>query len=161
VFVPVWESGGWYFRDPHLGREDGLYTGGRVVPVPGEQAEQSVIALEVATGSIRWRSQLATPRHAARAGGLLSIGSRLVLGSQDKVLFALDARSGQRVWERNLGASIGAAPIVFRAAGKPRLAVTAGSTLFVFDVGDPEPPVVGSLEPRAGETGGPTVPTLQ
>jgi alcohol dehydrogenase (cytochrome c) len=161
VFVPVWEGGGWFFRDPSLGREDGLYTGGRVVPVPGEQAQQSVIALEVATGNIRWRSQLATPRHAARAGGLLSIGSRLVLGSQDKVLFALDARSGQRVWERNLGASIGTAPIVFRAAGKPRLAVTAGSTVFVFDVDDTGPAVAGSFEYGLDGPGALTVPALR
>jgi len=134
VFVPAWENGSWYFRDPKLGREDGLYTGGRTIPVPGEVAEQSVVALEVASGNIRWRSQLATPRHAARAGGLLSIGSRLVLGSQDKVLFALDAHTGLRVWERNLGASIGTAPIVFRSADRPRLAVIAGSVLFVFDL---------------------------
>jgi outer membrane protein assembly factor BamB len=132
-----------------------------VVPVPGEQAQQSVIALEVATGNIRWRSQLATPRHAARAGGLLSIGSRLVLGSQDKVLFALDARSGQRVWERNLGASIGTAPIVFRAAGKPRLAVTAGSTVFVFDVDDTGPAVAGSFEYGPDGPGALTVPALR
>ncbi len=148
VFVPTWEGGGWFFRDPKLDREDGLYTGGRVVAVPGEQAEHAVTALEVATGKIRWQARLEPPRHAARAGGLLSIGSRLVLGSEDKVLFALDARSGQRVWERNLGASIGTAPIVFRAGGKPRLAVTAGSVLFVFDVDQNEPEVVRLPTPR-------------
>jgi alcohol dehydrogenase (cytochrome c) len=159
VFVPTWESGSWYFRDPSLSREDGLYTGGRTIPVPGEPAEESVVAIDVATGKIRWRSRPVIPDHAARAGGLLSVGSRLVLGSEDEVLMALDASSGERVWERNLGASIGTAPIIFRVGGRPRMAVTAGSVLFVFDVTEVTPATTTASRIRAGDPGPRAVPS--
>jgi len=157
VFVPVWESGGWFFREPDLDREDGLYTGGRVVPVPGEDPERGVVALDVSTGAVRWRSWLAPPEQAARAGGLLSIGDRLVFGSEDAILFALEARTGERVWQRNLGAPIGSAPIVFRVAGEPRLAVTAGSVLFVFDLSGEEQPMAAAKGLRRSSLGPPVL----
>jgi alcohol dehydrogenase (cytochrome c) len=159
VFVPVWEGGGWYFRDPELDRSDGLFAGGRVLPVPGERAEHSIIALEVSTGKIRWRAPLLTLPHGAKSGGLLSIGDRLVLGSEETNLVVLDARTGHRVWQQNLGADIGGAPMTFRVNGKPRLAVTAGSVLFVFDVGRESAPLA---ERRPGsEASEPAAPTAR
>lgn len=141
LFVPVWEGGGWYFRDPELDRSDGLFAGGRVLPVPGERAEHAIVALDVATGSIRWRAPLLTLPHGAKSGGLLSIGDRLVLGSEESSLVVLDARTGQRVWQQNLGADIGGAPVVFRVDGQPHLAVTAGSELFAFDLAQTAAPL--------------------
>ena len=137
LYVPVWDGGGWFFRDPHLDRSDGLFTGGRVLPVPGERAQHLIVALDVATGQARWRAPLFTLPHGAKSGGLLGVGDRLVLGSEESSLVAFDARTGERVWQENLGGDIGGAPMVFRVDGKPRLAVTAGAVLFVFDLGGP------------------------
>lgn len=135
MFVPVWDGGGWYFRDPALDRSDGLFAGGRVLPVPGERVGHFVAALDVASGQIKWQAPLATLPHGAKSAGLLSIGDRLVFGAEENVLVAFDARTGRRIWDQNLGAEVGGAPIVFRVNSRPHLAVTAGSELFVFGLG--------------------------
>lgn len=134
LFVAARQDGSTFFRDPKLERSDGLFTGGRALPVPGEHPEHAILALELSTGQVRWRTPLFTRPKGPMLGGLLTLGDRLVLGSEESNLVAVDASTGRRVWRRNLGGSIVGAPITFRANGTPRLAVVAGSVLFVFEL---------------------------
>lgn len=135
LFVSVRKSGDIFFRDPHLTSENGQYLGGRTQPVPGEERTSSVQAIELVTGKLRW-STTAPENKSPTMGGLLSISDRLVLGAQSNTFFALDAATGRRLWQVGLGAPVQGAPIVFRTAGKVRIALTGGSVLFVFEVGD-------------------------
>ncbi len=136
MFVAIQEGGSIFFRDSTILTEDGQYAGGRTQPIPGENRPLSVVGLDLASGRIRWRTP-AFENRAETTGGLLAIGDRIVLGGQSHTFFALDALSGERVWHANLGAPIRGAPIVFRVDGRLRLAIAAGSVLFVFDIPGP------------------------
>jgi len=136
LYVPTRSMGSIYFRDRELTNENG-FTGGRGLPVPSEQPEHSVVALELRTGAVRWTAPLPNvERSWPWMGGLLGIDDKLVIGGYGTELVALDAVTGGRLWERNLGAAIASSPIVFRLDGDLRLAVIAGSVLFVFDLGE-------------------------
>jgi len=149
LFVPTRDMGSIYFREPRLTDASGQYTGGRAVPVPSDLPDNSVTALDVQTGLVRWRANLSHVRW-SWIGGLLAIGGRLVIGGHGPELFAYDAATGKQVWSRNLGATIASPPIVFRAQGKPRLAAIAGTVLFVFELDGIAP---------GGKTAGPSAPT--
>jgi alcohol dehydrogenase (cytochrome c) len=62
----------------------------------------------------------------ATAGGL-------VFGSTNEgYFFALDAATGEPLWRFNTGAHIRTNPMAFAVAGKQRVAITGGRTLYVF-----------------------------
>lgn len=130
LFVATDEGASIFFRDESLTDEYGQLTGGRAQPVPGQPQRAAVVALDLGTGKVAWRTE--PPEPSRPGGGLLSLGDSLVIGGQGRWLFALDARSGSRVWQLSLGAPIEGAPIAFRSQGHLHLAVTAGSVLFVF-----------------------------
>jgi alcohol dehydrogenase (cytochrome c) len=139
MFVAIREDGSVFFRHPNLYSADGTFLGGRAQPVPGEPPANSVVAIDFASGAVRWKtstsgSGIATMAN-TRMGGLVSIADRLVLGGQGDMFFALDARTGRRLWETHLGASIQGAPMVFRTNRVPRIGLAAGSVLFVFELG--------------------------
>ena len=86
-------------------------------------------ALEAATGKLRWEFKLITPPLA----GLLSTAGGLVFGgAEEGNFFALDAETGKLLWELQLGGAIRANPMSFAIDGKQQVAISAGSSLFVF-----------------------------
>ncbi len=132
VFATIREDGSLFFRDPELTGESGQYLGGRTQPIPGEGRPMSTIAVDVATGRIRWRTP--PPEHRVTAmGGTTAIGDRLVLAGQSTTLFALDARTGERLWQAGLGGPVQGAPVVWRGKLGARIAVTAGTVLYVLE----------------------------
>lgn len=133
MFVSSKDDGSIFFRDRSLVHESAAFLGGRTQPVPGEPHSNAVVAIDAATGAIRWKTT--SPEHQTAAmGGLLSIADRLVIGGQSNTFFALDARTGTRLWQSNLGAPIYGAPVTFRSGSSARVSVTAGAVLFVFEV---------------------------
>ena len=46
-----------------------------------------------------------------------------------------DARTGKELWKRNLGGQIIAGPMSFATASGQKIAIAAGSGLFVFHLG--------------------------
>jgi alcohol dehydrogenase (cytochrome c) len=129
MFVAIKDGGALYFRDARDQR--GLLQLGRAVPLPGEKASQAVVAIDHSSGKVVWRTE-ALDEEYDTVGGLIALGDRLVLGGQSRTFCAFDARTGKVVWSTNLGAPISAAPIAFRTGGEPRIAIAAGSVLFVF-----------------------------
>jgi alcohol dehydrogenase (cytochrome c) len=78
---------------------------------------------------LRWEFKLLTPS----MNGLLSTGGGLVFGgSEEGNFFALDAETGKPLWELQLGAAVRSPPVSFMIDGKQQVAVTAGSSLFIF-----------------------------
>jgi len=72
-----------------------------------------LIAIAPATGDIVW----STTR--ALGGGTLATAGGLVFqGGRDGLLAAYDARDGSRLWQSDVGARIGAAPVTFMADGQ-------------------------------------------
>ena len=80
--------------------------------------------------------------HAIFKSGALTTASDLlftgVLGQGpqgapvDGQFYALDARTGERLWDRTLPGSVQAGPMSYSVADKQYIAVVAGNTLFAF-----------------------------
>jgi alcohol dehydrogenase (cytochrome c) len=101
--------------------------GGR--DAPGEPTKGSFIAIDPATGEIRWRfSMIQHPSGGAMttAGGLVFAGDRF--GN----LIAFHASTGEVLWRFQTGAPIYAPPVSYSFEGKQYIAVASGSGVIAF-----------------------------
>jgi alcohol dehydrogenase (cytochrome c) len=101
---------------------------GRVRFAP-EESWGKVVAIEPLTGNIRWEHKVITPPW----GGVMATGGNLVFGgTQEGVVFALDARTGERLWYFAGNERIYASPISFLANGKQYVSLAVGDVLVTF-----------------------------
>jgi alcohol dehydrogenase (cytochrome c) len=134
IFVPAAENSSVFTKSPpdRVTRgPNGRYEGSGWTQM--EPATNQVLALDAATGRLKWKYKSPgigwTGYH---YGGLLSTEGGLVFGASGGVCFALDADTGREVWRVSLGGNTKSAPISFRVDGHQVIAVTAGRALFVF-----------------------------
>jgi alcohol dehydrogenase (cytochrome c) len=66
------------------------------------------------------------------AGVLSTAGGLVFGGAEEGNFFALDAENGKLLWDLQLGGAIRASAMSFAIDGKQQVAITAGSSLFVF-----------------------------
>lgn len=107
----------------------GQVIGGRMSFVL-DGAEQNTIspsgtlsAVNVDTGKIDWQYKADLPM----VGGVLATAGDLVFtGEMNGHLDAFHARTGQKLWDFNLGVAVGAPPITYRVGGVQYVAVAAG-----------------------------------
>jgi alcohol dehydrogenase (cytochrome c) len=105
------------------------FLGGGEQALSGDDASGAVLALDVTTGRRQWAFPLQSPPWA----GLMATAGGLVFGSTNEgYFFALDAATGEPLWRFNTGAHIRTNPMAFAVAGKQRVAITGGRTLYVF-----------------------------
>lgn len=133
LFLPIRDGGNIDHRDPTLPTDSGLYLGGRALDIPDDEHGVTVAALDLASGSVRWKTQ-ARAQDCQAISGLLSVADSLVLGAQRSTFFGLEAPTGERVWQTILGATVLGAQIVLRYGGSVRVVVAAGAVLFLFAV---------------------------
>jgi len=112
--------------------QNGLYEGsGSSV---GETAVNIVKALNAATGTIKWEHK--SPRESKDSdqsySGILSTDGGVLFSAYAGTVFALDSQTGKELWRAGLGGKTQAPPISFELDGKQVVAVTGGSTLFLF-----------------------------
>jgi len=106
--------------------------GGEARPLPGRPARGTLVALDDATGRVRWRRELPAPL----AGGALATAGGLVLsGCDDGRLYAFDSDSGRTLWRGRIGLAFGSAPLTYRAAGRQYVAVVAGGSSIAEQTG--------------------------
>ena len=134
IFVPAAENSSVFTKSPpdRVTRgPNGRYEGSGWTQM--EPATNQVLALDAATGRLKWKYKSPgigwTGYH---YGGLLSTEGGLVFGASGGVCFALDADTGREVWRVSLGGNTKSAPISFRVDGHQVIAVAAGRALFVF-----------------------------
>ena len=112
-------------------------------------------------GTRTWRKG---PEMNATNRGVAIAGGRVIRGTQDGFLFALDAKTGAPLWVRqvadwSLGEGVGAAPIVVDDIA---YVATAGGDwgirgrMMAFNVGDGSLAWSFDLIPKSGEPGGDT-----
>jgi alcohol dehydrogenase (cytochrome c) len=68
------------------------------------------------------------------AGVLATAGDLVFTANGEGVVFALDASTGEEVWQMRLGGPVGMAPITYLYEGRQQLAVISSSSLFVMDL---------------------------
>lgn len=131
-YVPVWELPNLFFKGeadytPGLPYWGGLVQGASKEP-PGRGA---IRALVPETGELKWEYPMLT---VPWAGVLTTAGDLAFGGTTDGQFFALDARTGEELWFAQLGGMIATNPITYLNQGKQHLAITAGTTLFSFEL---------------------------
>jgi alcohol dehydrogenase (cytochrome c) len=94
-----------------------------------EAAKGSFIAMDPATGKIRWRFPMV--RHPS-GGALATAGNLVFIGDAYGNLVAFDAQSGKVLWRFQTGAPIFAPPVTYRFQGKQYLALASGGALIAF-----------------------------
>jgi glucose dehydrogenase len=109
---------------------------------PGEENVGTIEAISVATGATVWKYE-------QRAGmlSLISTGGGLLFGGDANGRFrAYDQRSGEILWEVNLGAPVNGYPATYAVNGKQYVAVSTGGSGLAFGLGRLAP----ELRPGSG-----------
>lgn len=131
-YVAAREGSSMYYTGEAVYREGARYQGSffRNEDVM-EDWHGAVRALDPVSGKLQWEYKL----FRAPWAGLLSTAGNLVFaGTEEGYFIALDARTGKEIWKRNLGGQIIAAPMSFGTASGQKIAVAAGTGLFVFQL---------------------------
>jgi alcohol dehydrogenase (cytochrome c) len=149
-YVTAWENYGSIYRSEPADYKPGQFFGGGghtvVAPVPGaptvgigrrgpinnwtdEVGNGAVLAIDPATGEIKWRLR---QFDVSDAGILTTATDLLFTGGREGHFTALDARTGTLLWRASLGGQIVMAPITYMVDGKQYVSVIAGHTLVTF-----------------------------
>ena len=65
--------------------------------------------------------------------GLMSTAGDLVFGgTADGFFFALDAETGEPLWNKSLGGRVHAGPMGYAVSGRQYVAIAAGNAIFAF-----------------------------
>ncbi len=97
-----------------------FYTGGG--PSQHERITGSVTAIDVTTGKEVGKAETRYPM----LGGLLATPDLVFAGSPDGEVFALDAKSLDKLWSFHTGSGVNAPPVTFTVDGKQYIAILAG-----------------------------------
>jgi alcohol dehydrogenase (cytochrome c) len=94
-----------------------------------EESWGKVVAIDPLSGNIQWEHKVITPPW----GGVMSTAGGLVFGgTQEGVVFALDARTGERLWYFLGNDRIYATPISYLANGKQYVSLAVGDVLVTW-----------------------------
>ena len=142
-YIPSWmDTYSTYIKRPVEFTEGQRFTGAApVMPVrmvqPGpmlnrrlpEEGYGAVQAFDPKTGEKKWEFKMTD----VTDSGILSTASDLVFsGGREGYFFALDAATGTLLWKTSVGAPVSAGPMSYAIGGRQHVAITAGSSLFVY-----------------------------
>src|SRR5262249_14225218 len=115
-----------YFKNPADFVEGAWYQLSGTEELKGSHSKGSVVAIDAATGDIRWRFPM--PRNPS--GGLLATAGGLAfVGDYAGNLIAFDGRSGKVIWRFQTGSSIHAPAVTYTFEGKQYVAIAAGGAI--------------------------------
>jgi alcohol dehydrogenase (cytochrome c) len=127
-YVAVKESSDIYYIGEADYRPGITFFGGMHRPVDSPENYGAIRALRPSTGEKLWDYRL----YSFTGAGLLSTAGGLVFGAAEGTFFALDAKTGKRLWRFQTGGQIGSNPISYLADGKQHVAIAAGHDIISF-----------------------------
>jgi alcohol dehydrogenase (cytochrome c) len=101
---------------------------------PAERPAGALKALDPFTGEEKWAFKYFS---APNGGALSTAGGVVFAGDSDGNFIALDARTGQDLWHRQLGAAIYSSAVTYQQDGRQFVIIPAGSALFAFAISEP------------------------
>ncbi len=119
----------YYKRDEEYVEGDRYTGGGFQRPLPVENYESAIRAIDPRTGDVRWEYQV-QPR--STAGVLATAGDLVFSGSVDGWFYALDAATGDPLWNVAVGARVHSAPMTYAVDGRQYVTIAAGNVVFTF-----------------------------
>ena len=128
-YVATREIGAEYFKREMDYKEGMLFAGGGEHELPPDDAWGAIRALKPVTGEMQWEFRLHSPPW---AGVLSTAGGLVFSGSDEGNFYALDARTGEPLWDFQTGGGITANPVSFTADGHQCIAISADRVLYVF-----------------------------
>ena len=101
--------------------------------VPGSQPAGSFVAVDPATGGVRWRFEmLRNPS----GGALATAGGLVFIGDSNGNLIGFDGKTGKVLWRFQTGATISAPPVSYTFEGKQYIALASGTAVLAFTLPD-------------------------
>jgi alcohol dehydrogenase (cytochrome c) len=88
-----------------------------------------VYAVDADTGAWKWRLKSNFP---VMSGMTPTAGGLVFFGDMGGNFYALDARSGRRLWGQKIGGAIGGGVITYGVAGRQRIAIASGFTSILW-----------------------------
>lgn len=94
-----------------------------------EESWGKVTAIDPLSGEIKWEHKVISPPW----GGVMATAGNLVFGgTQEGLVFALDARNGERLWYFSANERVYASPISFLVNGKQYVSLAVGDVVLTF-----------------------------
>jgi alcohol dehydrogenase (cytochrome c) len=133
-YVQSMEKCSVYTKSPQGEWESGkAYLGGSQRIPQGQNAEASLKAINLQTGSIEW--QVPEPGPVQGWGGTLTTSTGLVIvGEEGGSLMAVDAANGKALWNFPTNQVWKASPMTYMFDGKQYIAVAAGPNIISFGI---------------------------
>jgi len=141
-YIPVWENySSVFFKAGGEYVEGRRFTGGSPrSAIPNLRSQQintrkdeegfgAVRAFDPQTGEKKWEFKMGD---VTDSGILTTASDVLFTGGREGYFFALDARNGNLLWKSNVGGQVVSGPMSYSVNGKQYVAVSAGSSLFVY-----------------------------
>ena len=123
-----------YFKRDEEYEEGERFTGGGGrYDQPMDAFHSSIRAIDPATAEIQWEFPI-MPR--SSAGITTTAGGLVFTGSADGYFFALNAETGEELWNISLGRRVHSAPITFEAEGKQYVSIASGNVVYTFGLRD-------------------------
>lgn len=107
------------------------YYGGSTKNVPGEPGKKILRAIDIQTGDIAWELPQTGPAD-SWGGTLATAGGLVFFGEDSGALMAVDAQSGEPLWQFQTNARWKASPMTYVFDNRQHIAVAAGSTIISF-----------------------------
>lgn len=139
MYVPVVMRGDVVFKRPNaIKHEPGRSFGGSGYDsmVGKKTFLTAVRAIDPRTGDVRWEHRHPPISQLWRWGGLVSTAGGIIFSGHDTRLFVLDAFSGKKLWDLDVGGRVNSSPITHAVADDQRLVIAAGRSLFSIGLPD-------------------------
>ena len=135
IYVMAYDGGQiFYLDEAEYTSGESFRAGHQERPLPRDQYRSVVRALEALTGKLKWEYEV----YPKSTSGLLATAGDIVFGGGRRGLFfALDAFSGEELWNVRLGGHVHAAPVTYTVEGRQQVSIAAGRAVFTFESGEP------------------------
>ena len=100
----------------------------------GGYSESMLTAIDYKTGKTRWTHKW---EGVARSGVVSTAGNVVFTGGNTNTLVALNATTGDALWQARLNTAISNGPITYTLDGQQYVVVGAGDTLWAFVLNPP------------------------
>ena len=134
-YVQTLESCSIYTQAPDTWRAGRSYYAGSTRQPAGERGQKFLRAIQIESGAIAWELPQTGPAN-SWGGVLASAGGLVFFGEDSGALMAVDATTGEPLWQFQTNATWKASPMTYVFDGRQHIAVAAGPNILAFALRD-------------------------